>query len=153
MLFSDKVFFTFYMPTWLMKKNGTSPKTQIIFYHQSMRRINIYQYNAIHVGFVWHHILDKLLKIMPSLQSRSKGDMFFPMVNNLVWSCMPRWWVVHNIFQLQPFILNWNFFCTCDYALMLTLLQSSLQEYAINDRREDLNSMSLNCLWFDFSRS
>jgi hypothetical protein len=33
---------------------------------------------------------------------------------------------------------------------MLTLLQSSLQEYAINDKREDLNSMSLNCLWLDF---
>jgi hypothetical protein len=67
-----------------MKTNGTSPKAQINFYHQSMRRINIYQYNAILVGFVWHRIPRQTIKIILSFRPRSKGGMFFPRVNNLV---------------------------------------------------------------------
>jgi hypothetical protein len=55
-----------------MKKNGTSPNTQINFYHQSMRRINIYQYNAILVGFVWHRIPRQTIKNIAKLPTKIK---------------------------------------------------------------------------------
>jgi hypothetical protein len=55
-----------------MKKNGTSSKTQINFYHQSMRRINMYQYNAILLGFVWHHIPRQTIKNNAKLSSKIK---------------------------------------------------------------------------------
>jgi hypothetical protein len=62
------------------RKIMTSSKLQINFYHLSMTKTNIYQYNTILPSLVWHHITKKMV----GHHKVQKEACFFPRAHLLV---------------------------------------------------------------------